>query len=82
MQDTSTATIEEVFVEKSEVRLPEKELDWFSGLKPIQLDWSLEERVKLVEMALETNPKPKQLPEALSKAIRKRLEAIERSKGM
>ena len=82
MRDTATVTINEIVTEQLEAGLPKKELERFSGLKPIQLDWSLEERVKLVEMALETNPKPKQLPEALSKAIRKRLEALERSKGV
>ena len=65
MQDTATATIKEVVVEKSETGLPEKEPDYFfSELKPIQLDWPLEERIRLVEMALETNPEPHQHVEA------------------
>ena len=80
----NTAVIVEKFpVEKSEDVSPQKEKDFLSELIPIQLDWSLEERIKIAEMSLNPRQEPRELniSESARKAIRKRLEYLERTRS-
>jgi hypothetical protein len=81
MQNTATVNIEKVSLEEQPKNESyKKERDFLSELKPIQLDWPLEERARLVEIALETNPQSMQVEasETLKKAIRRHLEDLKR----
>jgi hypothetical protein len=78
----NTVIIEEVSVEKSKNDPPEKERDFLSDLIPIQLDWSLEERIKIAEMSLNPRQEPRELKisESARKAIRDELMRHEHTK--
>lgn len=76
MQNTAT-------VEKSKVDSSKREEDFLSELIPIQLDWSLEERIKIAEMSLNPRRESRELKvsESARKAIRKRLEYLSRTRS-
>jgi hypothetical protein len=61
-------------------KAPKKEEDFLSELIPIQLDWSLEERIKIAEILADPEPRELQISESARKAIRDELMQRERAK--